>query len=198
MENISKIIELAFRKITQKGVFDIEKGNAPIPSVFNEPMSIIPEVMTKYVNECGYGCCFVFSSYMINIINQYKINSFLVGTIEDTGIRASVMYEENGIFYIANPVEDIEYFTANNVKPDDREKYYIGDSATMNINGITHNDSRYTLEEFEKKYGKIWIIGSMNQNSNCTLANAMQTMYDRIIMPGEEANFDKNKLLKKQ
>ena len=197
MEKVTKIVELAFREITKKGFFDIEKGNAPIPGVWNEPMSTIPSAMTEYVDECGYGCCFVFSSYMMKILNNYKINNYMIGTIEDTGTRASVMYEDNGEFYIANPVEDIEYFTKNNICPEDRENYYDGDTATMVIDGIRHNDSRYTLEDFEKKYGKIWVIGSMDKESNITLCDSMGTSAERIIMPPELANYDVKRLLKK-
>ena len=197
MEKVNKIIELAFRDITKKGYFDIEKGNAPIPAVYNKPMSGIPDAMTKYVNECGYGCCFVFSAYMMKILNDYEINNYMIGTVEGNGVRASVMYEDDGEFYIANPVEDIEYFTENDVDSSDRKDYYIGDSATMIINGIVHDDSRYTLEEFEDKYGKMWIIGSMNKDSNDTLETAMETAFERIIMPPEMANYKTNKLLKK-
>lgn len=195
--NIKRIVELAFREITKKGYFDIEKGNAPIPGIWNEAMSKIPNAMTDYVNECGYGCCFVFSAYMIEILNKYGINSYMIGTVEDTGTRASVMYEDNGEFYFANPVEDIEYFTEHNIKPEDRADFYDGDSATMTIDGNKHNDSRYTLDEFCKKYGTMWVIGSMNNNSQDTLGTQFSSMQNRTIMPPEQANYDIKKLLKK-
>ncbi len=191
---VKQIVELAFREITKKGFFDIEKGNAPIPVVWNEPMSIIPNTMFSYVNDCGYGCCFVFSAYMMAILNRYGINCYMIGSKEDTGIRASVMYEDNGEFYIANPVEDIEYFTSHNIKPEDRASYYEGDSATMHINDSKHNDSRYTLDEFCQKYGIMWVIGSMNKNSKDTLCNQINSMGNRTIMPPEECNYDVKKL----
>lgn len=194
---VKKIVELAFREITRKGYFDIEKGNAPIPGVWNEAMSKVPNAMTDYVNECGYGCCFVFSAYMMAVLNKYGINSYMIGTVEDTGTRASVMYEDNGEFYIANPVEDIEYFTEHNIKPEDRCDFYDGDSATMIIDGTKHNDSRYTLDEFCEKYGTMWVIGSMNNNSQDTLGEQFSSMQNRTIMPPEQANYDVKKLLKK-
>lgn len=40
MKDTKKIVELAFREITEKGFFDIEKGNAPIPNVVNKPMHV--------------------------------------------------------------------------------------------------------------------------------------------------------------
>ncbi len=196
MNKIEKIVELAFREITEKGYFDIEKGNAPIPGVWNNEMSNIPEVMTKYVNDSGYGCCFVFSAYMIALLNNYGINSYMVATREGTGTRASVMYQDNGEFYVANPVEDIEYFTNNGIKPEDRKKYYQGDSATMVVDGVSHNDSRFTLNEFSKRYGTMWVIGSMNKDCKDLLSSQFSTMSSRTIMPPDEVNYDVNKLRK--
>jgi len=196
MNKIEMIVNQAFREITEKGIFDIQKGNAPIPSVANKEMSVIPSELTKYVNDCNYGCCFVFSAYMINILNRYNINSYLISTKEGTGIRASVMYEDNGNWYIANPVEDVEYFTDNDIKFEDRKKYYIGETTTMVIDGVEHNDSRYTIEEFQEKYGTIWLVGSMNNNPK-TLNEEMYDRMDKCIAPPEYANYDVKKLLRK-
>ena len=196
MKDTKKIVELAFREITEKGFFDIEKGNAPIPNVVNKPMSQIPNIMSKYVNECGYGCCFVFSSYMINTLNRFGINCYLIGSKEEKGIRASVMYEDNGIFYIANPVEDIEYFTEHNILPENRYRFYKENSTDIIIDGKIFNTSRYTLDEFSRKYGKIWVIGSMNSTSNNTLSSSMKTCSKRVIMPTDFANYNVKKLVK--
>ena len=197
MQPISKIVEMAFVEITKIGNFDIVEGNKPIGGVYDGPMSVIPEKMTEYVNKCGYGCCFVFSAYMMNILNRYGIKNYMVGTVEDNGIRASVMYEEDGEFYIANPVEDIEYFTNHNIKSEDRESYYEKNTANMIVDGKVHNDSHFTLKEFEKRYGKICVIGSMNNTDENTLADAMNTSMSRVIMPSEKANYDVKKLIKK-
>ena len=196
MVKVNEIVDQAFREVTKKGYFDIKKGNEPIPGVWNESMSIIPNAMTNYVNECGYGCCFVFSAYMLYVLNQFGINSYMIGTVENTGTRASVMYQDNGVFFVANPVEDIEYFTEHNIKPEDRANYYEGNTSTMIIDGNKHNDSRYTLEEFCKKYGTMWIIGSMNEEAKETLATQFSSMTTRTIMPPEEENYDVKKLLK--
>ena len=66
----------------------------------------------------------------------------------------------------------------------------------MIIDGNKHNDSRYTLEEFCKKYGTMWIIGSMNEEAKETLATQFSSMTTRTIMPPEEENYDVKKLLK--
>ena len=190
MTKIENIINIAFREITSKGYFDIEKGNAPIPAVFNKEMSVIPEEMTKYVNECGYGCCFVFSAYMLEILKKYNINAYMVTSIEGNGIRASVLYEDEGQMFIANPVEDIEYFTANNIKPADRSKFYEGDTCNITIDGKQHNDSRYTIEEFCDKYGQLWVLGKMDSDASMTLAEAMGKRLDNCIAPPEKANVE--------
>ena len=200
MRKIDIIINSAFREITEKGVFDIAKGNEPIPKIANKEMSLVPSELTNYVNECGYGCCFIFSSYMLNILNRYNINAYLIATVEYYGdkkrTRASVLYEDDGKWYVANPVEDIEYFTNNNVPFEERKKYYLDDTATMIVDGITHNDSRYTLEEFQEKYGTIWLVGSMNDNQK-TLNEEMSNIKDKCIAPPEQANYDLKRLIKK-
>lgn len=133
MPNIKDVVNMAFRGITKKGFLDIEKGNLPITKVLNKEMFMIPDEMIGYVNECGYGCCFVFSSYMLKILRDYGINTYMVTSKEGNGIRASVLYEDNGEMYIANPVEDIECFTEKGIKPEDRYKYYVEDSCIMDI-----------------------------------------------------------------
>ena len=196
MSKIEKIINIAFREITSKGYFDIEKGNAPIPAVFNSKMSVIPTEMTKYVNECGYGCCFVFSAYMLEILERYDINAYMVTSVEGNGIRASVLYEDDGKMFIANPVEDIEYFTANNVSSAERNKYYDGDTCNMTKEGKVHNDSRYTVEELCNKYGQLWVLGKMNSDETMTLSEAMSKRLDNCIAPPEKANIKIKELIR--
>lgn len=200
MKKTELIINNAFREITEKGVFDIVKGNEPIPKIANKEMSIIPTELTNYVNECGYGCCFVFSAYMLNILNKYNINAYLIATIEykdeKKGTRGSVLYEDDGKWYVANPVEDIEYFTKNNIPFKERKNYYLDDTATMIVDGIKHNDSRFTLEEFQEKYGTIWLVVSMNNNQK-TLNEEMKNTKDKCIAPPEYANYDLKKLIRK-
>lgn len=196
MNKIETIVDAAFREITEKGFFDIQKGNEPIPAVFNKEMSIIPNVMTDYVNTCGYGCCFVFSAYMLKILEKYGINAYMVTSVEGNGIRASVLYEDNGEMFIANPVEDIEYFTEKQIKPEDRHQYYIGDTCTMIIDGQQHNDSRYSVEDFCKKYGQLWVLGKMDSEESMTLAQAMDGRPNNCIAPPEKANINIKSLIR--
>lgn len=191
-----KVINAAFREITEKGFFDIEKGNEPIPAVFNEEMSKIPSLMTDYVNSCGYGCCFVFTAYMLKILAKYNINAYMVTSVEGNGIRASVLYEDDGEMFIANPVEDIEYFTKYRIKPEDRHKYYIDDTCTIVINEQQHNDSRYTIKEFSEKYGQLWVLGKMDSEGTITLSQAMSNRLNNCIAPPEQANLDVKRLIR--
>jgi len=203
--NVEEIVNSAFREITSIGFFDIKKGNEPIKPVLNRHMYVIPNAMTKAIKnpkhkkDYGFGCCFVFSAYMMKILNDYNINNFMVASNEGNGIRASVMYEDNGQFYIANPVEDIEYFTKKHFySKKTRAKYYEGNTSTMTINNKSHNDSRYTLDEFSQKYGDIYIIGSMSTNSNERLLDSINSRFNRQIMPPEKNNFNINQLLIKE
>ena len=72
---------------------------------------------------------------MLKILEKYGINAYMVTFIEGNGIMASVLYEDSGEIFIANPVKDIEYCTEKQIKPEDRHQYYIGSTCTMVIDG---------------------------------------------------------------
>ena len=79
---------------------------------------------------------------------------------------------------------------------EERKNYYLDDTATMIVDGIKHNDSRFTLEEFQEKYGTIWLVGSMNNNQK-TLNEEMSNTKDKCIAPPEYANYELKKLIRK-
>ena len=81
-------------------------------------------------------------------------------------------------------------FTEKEIKLEDRCNYYIGNTATMMIDGNQHNDSRYTVEEFSKKYGQIWILGKMDSKSGLTLSEAMSKRLGNCIAPPDKANIN--------
>ena len=74
--------------------------------------------------------------------------------------------------------------------------YYIADTANMVMDNNIHNDSRYTLEEFQEKYGKVWLVGSMNNNTK-TLNEEMSNINNKCIAPPDEATYDIKKLQRK-
>lgn len=137
-----------------------------------------------------------FSAYMLKILRDYGINAYMVTSKEGNGIRASVLYEDNGEMYIANPVEDIEYFTEKGIKPEDRYKYYVEDSCIMDIGGEQHDDSRYTVHQFFEKYGQLWILGKMDFDETKTLYEAMSKRLNNCIVPPEKANIDIKRLIR--
>lgn len=195
--NIKNIVNKTYREVVSKGIFDIKKGNEPIGPIYNSELSIVPHEMKKYVDENSYGCCFVFSAYILDSLYKNNINAYMIGTVEGNGTRCSVLYQDGDEFYIANPVEDVEYFTDNNIDEKDRDNYYLDNTCNMLINGNLHNDSRYTIDEFSQKYGNIWIIAKMDKNVKKSLKDAMSEVKDNVIYPPEKATLDYKKLIKK-
>lgn len=190
MCDVDICVNNAFREITKIGYFDIVEGNKPIPEVYNFEMCDIPEKMSDYVKKTGYGCCFVFSAYMLNVLNKNGIKAYMIATREDDGIRASVLYKKDGKYFVANPVEDIEYFTEKDIKPVDREKYYLKDTSMLiKDNGEMFDASCYTLKEFSEKYGEVWYIGSMYFDSHEIFSEQMIKMRERCIAPLQYENY---------
>lgn len=185
--NVSEVVDKAYREIIQKGKYNVTLGNKPINK--DLLMKDIPQIMTDYIDSCGYGCCFVFSAYMIQKLQENGIKCFMVATKEDSGTRASVLYIDNGHFYIANPVEDIEYFTRNNIPKEERLNYYFGSTSSFTDGLEYHDNSRFTIDEFGEKYGQVWLIGDMSeQNQTQTLEEAMTQNAETIIYPPEMRN----------
>lgn len=198
MTEVEKKVNKAFRKITEIGYFDVVKGNEPIVPVLNKSMDEIPTIMTEQVNGSSkaYGCCFVFSACMIEMLKNDGVNAHMVASVEGEGIRASVIYQDGNEFYIANPVEHIEYFTAENIAPEDRKNYYVADTCKLKSWNDDLNHSRFTLDEFVEKYGKVWLFGYPEKST--TLNKAMISSYDdeNCIAPPDSARFDVKKLIR--
>jgi len=190
---IQKIVDVAYREIVRKAHYNLAKGNVVIPLVWNSQMSEIPSRITDFINEKGFGSSFVFSAYLIHILNQYGINAKMIGHEEAGKIRVSVLYEKDGKQYVANPTEDIEYFTENGINPEDRDSYYIGDTAVVIRDDVVYNSSSYALEEFAEKYGDVWLIGSMSMDSKETLKEQIDIMRTRCIAPPKHANYSLNR-----
>lgn len=190
VNQVEFIVNLAFREVTNKVCLDIIKGNQLFEEISDYKMKDIPDYLVNYVNKYNYGCSFVFSAYMISILNDYGIRSYMIGTKEGAGIRASVLYEKDGEYYVANPVEDIKYFTENNITSDYRKYFYLEDTAKMLRNSKFHDDSCYTLEEFPRKYGDVWFIGSMTCNDDEIFGEEVKKCKQRCIAPPEHRNYE--------
>ena len=198
MTEVEKKVNKAFRKIKEIGYFDVVKGNEPIYPVLDELMINIPTIMTDYVNESQkvYGCCFVFSACMIEKLKEEGVNAHMVASVEGEGIRASVIYQDGNDFYIANPVEHIEHFTDEDIALEDRKNYYIGDTCKLKSDKDGCDHSRFTLDEFVERYGKVWLFGYPEESTS--LNEAMVSRYDdeNCIAPPDAAQFDVKKLIK--
>lgn len=188
-----KIVDVAYREIVRKAHYNLVKGNVVIPLVWNSQMSEIPSRITDFINEKGFGSSFIFSAYLIHILNQYGINAQMIGNEKDGKIRVSVLYEKDGKQYVASPTEDIEYFTEKGIKSEDRDSYYIGDTTVVIKDDVVNNSASYTLEDFSEKYGDIWLIGSMTMDSRETLKEQMDLMRTRCIAPQNRANYNLNR-----
>lgn len=186
---VEKIVNLAYREIIFKCDYHLIKGNIPIKTVCHTPMSEIPKIITEYVNEYKCGSSFVFATYLMNILNSYNIDNHMIVTIKDNGLMASVLYQMDNEYFIASPTEDIEFFTENKINKEKRIEYYIDDTATFKNKEDIHNHANYKMEEFSKKYGGVWYVGSMKKEDNDTLNDQMNLVRERCIAPNEKVNY---------
>ena len=162
-----EIVERAYNEIVAKGIFDIKQGNEPIN--MNDKLSEIPAKMYKHINKGGKGGCFVFSAYLMKLLHDQGIASAMVMTVEDTGTRASVVYQDDGEFYIANPVVDIEMFTKKDIPS-------VLRNFTINSPENKYKNSRIPLQEFANEFGQVSYLGDFysDEKSEITLGEAMK------------------------
>ncbi len=163
MKNIKQIVSDAFLEITTKGEIDIKEGNKPID--MNDKVSDIPNKMYEHVNNGGKGCCFVFASYMLKCLYDNDVEASMITTPEGNGIRASVLYEDAGEKYVANPVNDIEYFTEHEIPSAWRNMHYVG-TTLITRNNKTFDSSRIPLQDFANMYGDVKEIGSFTDETD--------------------------------
>ena len=169
MTKFKGIINYIYKDVTLKGIYDVKEGNKPINP--EDKICTIPKKMYDHINNGGKGCCFVFSSYMIYMMHQNGIKANMIMTKEDSGIRASVLYEDNGEEYVANPVQDIEYFTANHIPPETRILMY--DGGMLITDNSAFDASRIPLDEFNRIHGKIDMLPNF-YDDDMTLEEAMK------------------------
>lgn len=151
-----------FKEVTSKVNFDINAGqNVDVTMPLSE---FVPSIV-KHIDNGDVGCCLHSSIYLCKLLNDGGIYSEIVLTPEPTllpngetrtDLRASVLYLDNGKFYVANPVEDAEIFTEKGIERAERKSYYEEDSCKLTIpkEGIVSEDaSRISLEDYVNRYG---------------------------------------------
>lgn len=180
MKSINDIVSEAYKKVTEIGEYDVEEGNKPIN--LEEKISNIPEKMYEHLISGGKGCCFVFSVALMKLMQEEGIETWMIGTPEGTGTRASVLYKDQEEFFVANPVEDIEYFTEKKLNKEERRKLYNETSAKMKKDDSTqHDDSRIPLQEFADRYGDVCVIGNFSKEKDTTLMKGIKDKDDIVI-----------------
>ncbi len=158
---IEQIVTDCYRQVTEIGVFDIVKGNEPTRPSLAMQLREVPEYIYNYLMQENYGCCFVFSFALCYLLHKNGMQSEIVYSKEGKDIRVSVLYKMNGELFIANPVEDVEYFTTNNIEQQNRNSYYKKSTATFtDQNGLSHNNSNIPIKEFVKNVGGVAVLGN--------------------------------------
>ena len=121
--------------------------------------------MYEHINNGGKGCCFVFSAYMMKCLYDNGIEASMISTPEGNGIRASILYRDEEELYVANPVNDIEYFTEHKIPSYLRNSFYE-DTILITKDNKKLDSSRILVKDFADMYGKIKEIGSFKDDDS--------------------------------
>lgn len=128
---------------------------------------IIEDVKTSVAYGEG-GCCFHSSLILADKLKKEGIKSSLIFTNEPyeldgkiiEGTRVSVLYRssEDGKYYVANPVEDVEIFTLLGIESSLRYARYNSDGSMRipkSILGsvVSEDASKIPASEFIERYG---------------------------------------------
>ena len=176
-KNLEQIIANCFREVTEIGVFDIVKGNMPIPPTFAMLFKDVPNYIYNYLMQEHYGCCFVFSFALCHLLHENGVESKIVYSKEGKDIRVSVLYKIDGKLYIANPVEDVDYFTKNRIEQQDRKNCYKKLSASYkDEEGLIRNNSTIPIKEFVQSVGGVAVVGNPYESDEQFKASHIQAV----------------------
>lgn len=196
-KSISNAVCLAYRKVTEIGNFDVIQGNKVID--FNDELEIVPKKFHDHVDNNQTGCCLVFATYMLKELHDEGFSSHIIFTKEGNGIRGSLLYFDDGEYFVANPVQDIECFTSKGLSKEERESLFVKDSAaTRGEDGSICDNSRIPLQEFADRYGDVRYFSSYYDDNVRTFSKAFKRAYlDEMIIasPEEKCELAKKKNL---
>lgn len=184
--SISNAVRLAYRKVTEIGTFDVIQGNKVID--FNDDLDLVPKKFHDYVDENKTGCCLVFATYMLKELRDKGFISHIIFTKEGNGIRGSLLYFDEGEYFVANPVQDIEYFTNKDLDREKRKDSFVDDSCILvTDDGNTHDDSRIPLQIFANKYGEVKYFSSYYDDNVRSFAEAFKrASSDEMVIASPE------------
>ena len=141
-KSVEEIVAKCHKEVTEIGVFDIVKGNMPIPPTFAMLFKDVPNYIYNYLMQEHYGCCFVFSFALCHLLHENGVKSKIVYSKEGKDIRVSVLYKIK-------------------IEQQDRKNYYKKLSASYkDEEGIIHNNSTIPIKEFVQTVGNVAVVGN--------------------------------------
>lgn len=191
MNKIDDIIVELFKETVINCNYDEAKGNKFANGLLDEKMSHIPKKVKEYVKNGGECNSLIISTYLIGLLNEKGITSYLVSTKDGF----AVMYDNDGKFFIANPKRDVKYFTDRRVKKYSRDSYYPVGNKFHNSPAPAHDDSNYSLDDYSRKFGEIFVVGNMKKGSKETLRESIKTCSTRVVAPYDKATLDTMSLI---
>ena len=167
-ENMNQV-NYAFRKVTSTGIIYNTNNNIIDNSI---TLGNIPDIMYEYIEKNKYGDSFAFASYMMKILNDNNVDNYMIISNKDNRLNASVLYEEFGELFVANPTEDIKYFTKNKIKTSDRYDFYIPKTSILLDGDTQKNNAEISFKEFYKENGTILALPQFKDEYNIELIDA--------------------------
>lgn len=111
--NFMNVVQSTYIGVASRGRYNLAVANAVNSELFTDDLTTFEFLNQnkKVVSGCHLGCCLNFSLYLMVKLKEMGIPSMLISTPEDGGQKASVAYESNGSWYVADIVEDIKFLT---------------------------------------------------------------------------------------
>lgn len=111
-------IEKIYAQVVTGNRYDLAMANNHTKSLIkcNKPIKAkdMPKIEADFVRENHAGCCLHFSMYLIYLLKEANIECYLTTTPEEDGANhASVLYYDEGKYFIADPVADVINGTVN-------------------------------------------------------------------------------------
>lgn len=137
-----------------KGNFNLFGGN--MRELFEKPVNVsLKESRNNILSGIG-GNSWDYSLYMIERLAEVGIESRLILSMEyfpefsQSLIKASVLFKENGNWFVSCLDEDVKYFSENGINGVSRLNYMTAEGESVQGDDFVNN-SKLTVEEFLEK-----------------------------------------------